>query len=1184
MFSLLANEAAESLRDFLTAVLPEISTNWWGAQVLPSLSFQQQRMVDERGISSLSGLDLAALLRILDKNWFDITAKRPLTNEVRTWTKEMQHIRNKYAHTAGNPPEAEDMYRDLDTLQRFLNAINASSALIESVKARKMGCIGNGTPALQSPAKAEEPSLQERPKTEPVKPSSEFVPGDMVYLKADSSVTGAVIQVITSQPENRYMVFAGNKPVQYYASQLARLDLSTTSNAELIPLDNFHALLTAMQLQHPSLAILYSLHAARVDYIPYQFKPVIKLIRSDRPRLLIADEVGVGKTIEAGLILRELQSRSNLESVLIICPRPLVTEHKWRNEMKRFDEEFAHLDGPTLRFCIDETDKDGCWPARYTKSILPFSLFNEELLTGSDGAKKRKIKGLLDLDPLPHFDLVIVDEAHHLRNPATWLHRGIEFLCSNAEAVVFLSATPVQLGSIDLYVLLNLLRPDLIIDTAVYEHMSAPNPSINQAIELARRGNTDWQLEAAEYLQVAADTEWGKSVLQYNPDFQRIFDLLTDHDLDADERIAFIRDTEKLHTFASIINRTRRRDIGAFTTRKPETVEVTLSPQQQKLHDDLLDIQAQILQQIHGDRNLAFMMTTIRRQAASCIYGLAPFLADILNRRLDVLELDEIDPEIDDISTGISLGDKILDIQRRAEKLDPYDPKLDALVKVVNGKQKMTNNKILLFSSFRHTLSYLLENLQLLDLRIGYIHGGTPDDDRRLQRNRFSLPREDSNALDILLSSEVGCEGLDYQFCDCLINYDLPWNPMRVEQRIGRIDRYGQKSESVAIYNLITSGTVDADIYHRCLWRIGVFRAALGGSEEIIGKLTEEIKGVAENLSLSADERQARLQQLADNEIRIVQEQAELEEQQSDLFGLRVPQNHQDYEVQKAASFWLTPSALQRLIQYFLEDVCGGSQEYILGEKPLKTLRVNQEGREAVLTHYKTFPKKATPMYRDWEKWLKGNNQHLSITFDAKCAAENRDAVFITPVHPLALQAASAINPQHTIYTAFRVSVSGLKSGNYPFAIYHWQMKGIREDVNFQPVCGNLDLSAKFLEYLERGEAIETGPSPIEQSDIDALDVQHHALWTTARLEHISQNLELVRFRRESLKTSHAARIAVLNEQISKATNDKIRLMRKSQLESAENDFARRMAELEQAENQAEITAHPVAFGLMVVE
>lgn len=1179
MFSLLANETAESLRTFLASVLPDIFPNWWDSTVIPALSFQQQRMVEEKQISTLSALDLAALLRILDKSWYDISSKRNLSNEARTWTREMQHIRNKWAHAAGHPPETEDLYRDLDTLQRFLGTIHADISLVEMVKERKQGCLKVASQPSSAP-----PDLPQQ-QHEPV--VTEFALGDLVCLKSDPAVTGAVIQVIHAQPENRYLVFTGTKPTPYYASQLVKCDDTDDKDSEPVPLETFHAHLTALHLQHPGLANLYSLHSARIDYIPYQFKPVMKLIRSDRPRILIADEVGVGKTIEAGLILKELQARRDVSSVLIICPRPLVSENKWRNEMKRFDEDFAHLDGATLRYCIDETDKDGEWPSRYTKSILPFSLFNEELLAGSADGKKRRKKGLLDLDPPPHFDLVIVDEAHHLRNPATWLHRGIEYLCSNAEAVVFLTATPVQLGANDLFVLLNLLRPDYILDSASFQEMSAPNPFINQAIELARHAAVGWGVEAAELLMQAADTSWGKAILQQNPDFQRLFDQLSGTELSDADRISFIRGMERQHTFSNIINRTRRRDIGTFTIRKPETVEVPFTASQLVLHDGLLEVQKQILKQMHGEKSLLFMMTTIRRQAASCIYGLAPLLKDILSRKLDFIELDEIDYELDiSVLDGATLEERILEVMERAEQLDPNDPKLEALQKIIINKQKQPNNKILLFSSFRHTLAYLQDSLKkTIGLRIGYIHGGTPDEERRQQRNRFSLEREDREALDLLLSSEVGCEGLDYQFCDCLVNYDLPWNPMRVEQRIGRIDRYGQKSDTVAIYNLITPGTVDSDIYHRCLWRIGVFHAAIGGSEEIIGKLTSEIRDVAENMTLTDEERQARLQQLSDNEVRIVQEQSELEEQQGELFGLRLPQQKSDDEVEDAKSFWLTPNALIRLVRQYIGLLCGENQEYILGDKPLKTLRTGQEGREALLADFKRLPRKSGSIYRDWEKWLKGSNQHLSITFDAKAATETRSAMFVTPVHPLALQASRAISVDTALHTVFRVKDTSLAPGNYPFAIYHWQKTGIRDDILFQPVVDSPEASRRFMELLADGEELpESSAAMPDKAVFDALDTQHHALWVAAKVEHVSYNSELVRFRRQSLTSSHAARMAILQGVLQSNKDSKIQVMKKSECGRAEADFARRMTELDKAELQVDMTARPVAFGVMVVE
>lgn len=1019
-----------------------------------------------------------------------------------------------------------------------------------------------------------------------LKAAAEFESGQIVLVRSDPTIRGAVISVMPGTPENRIKVFVGGKIQTYYASQLLAEDVQL-DEFEPLPCEQFHAYLTALQIKYPGLSTLYSLNAARVDFIPYQFRPVLKFIRSDRPRLLIADGVGVGKTIEAGLILRELQARRDIRSVLIICPRPLVTERKWMNEMKRFEERFTHIDGGTLRYCINEMDLEGVWPEQYQKVIVPYSLFDEVLLYGSgpDGKRKRQ-KGLLDLDPPPRFDLVIVDEAHHIRNQDTFSHKAVRFFCDHAEAVIFLTATPIQLGSNDLFVLLNTLRSDLIIDQKSFTHMAEPNPCINQAISLARAQDMGWQTRANEALGQAEATAWGQAILRHNPNFINIRSMLLKGDVTNEERVQIIMDMEAMHTFSGVINRTRRRDIGDFTMRKPETVVVPFTPAQQYLHDELLRVQAEIFSRLHGDINVRFMMTTIRRQAASCLFGLAPFLEDILSRRLDELSWEEADntAPAPQRETVVTIQSQIQSLLKNARLLGPDDPKLEALRTVIRDKQKLPNNKVMLFSSFSHTLNYLYRHLSKDVFRVGMIHGETPDVDRVRLRSRFEKPRNNTDSLDVLLFSEIGCEGLDYQFCDCIVNYDLPWNPMRVEQRIGRIDRNGQKSESVSIINLITPGTVDADIYERCLLRIGVFNSALGDGEEILGEITREIRDIAENYTLNEEERRVKLQQLADNKIRLIREQEELEQRQMELFGIRLPEERLRKEIEEASSFWLSSASIRRLVTFYLQKACGKDLEFILGEKPLKTLRLSQEARGILLRDFQQLPRQNSTAYREWENWLKGANPHLLVTFEADCAKQHPEAAFIMPQHPLVRQAAISVNIEKRVVAKLTAQSSDVPAGRYGFAIYQWRFHGLKEDLVLWPVASSEAVTPHLASLLEKAADLTVDDMPeFVQGLWEASDVQHYNLWSEALAKHRQRTLELAEFRRESLSTSHRARIALLEEQRSQAGNEKIQKMRQSQISAAEADYARRIQDLGIAMERAEIIAEPVAYGLIEI-
>ncbi|MCK0101970.1 SNF2-related protein [Pseudohalocynthiibacter sp. F2068] len=1175
--------ASAELAKFLQQELPKLSEYWWEKHVVERLSFQQQRIIEEKRLSKLRELDLAALLRVLDQNWYELANSLQLPREARNWVKELQTVRNKWAHASVEEAHPSEMYRDADTLERLLSLIEAENGAIDAAKAVKDAALDSMT---QRPKEKHEQTNQAS--DTPVEviletPIHLFSVGELVTLRSDNSVIVPVLEVILGGPEIRYRVFQDGSKATYYESQLRAVGGDDDQKPE-ISIEELKARLSALHLLSPSTANLFSLRSGRVNFVPYQYRPVLKLIRSDRPRLLIADEVGVGKTIEAGLVIKELRARMDISSILVICPKALVAERKWQTEMKRFDEEFTHLDGKLLRHCLHETDLEGEWPDKYGKAIVPFSLFDSELIFGKSDRRTRKDRGLLSLDPAPAFDLVIVDEAHHIRNSDTFLHQGVRYFCDNAKAVLLMTATPVQLGRPDLFTLLNVVRPDLVIDEASFEQMAQPNRFINEAVRLCREKADGWQQAAADQLQEAAKTEWGRLFLREETNFQESFDKLQEIDISDTDRVAMTRTLEDLYTFSSIINRTRRRDIGEFTTRKPQTLTVEFSDQQRDLHDTLLGIIAKILARCHGQQNVKFMMTTIRRQAASCLYGLAPLLSDILARKLDqleVIESNDIDDDVD-LSFLEEIRNEIEELLEKADQLDPKDAKIEAFIGALSGKGGLENNKALVFSTFRHTLAYLARHAEAAGLRFGLIHGDVSDEERANLRRRFALPKEDDNALDVLLSSEVGCEGLDFQFCDFLVNYDLPWNPMRVEQRIGRIDRYGQQSEAVSIVNLVTPGTVDADIYQRCLWRIGVFHHAVGGSEEILGEITQEIHDIAESFVLTEEEREKKLKQLADNGIRRIKEEQDLEEKESELFGLNVPKKSWREEIEDAESEWLSPASIKRCLTRYIQSKTGGDTDPLPGEKPLRTLRVSQEVRNALLADFRMIKRGKDISSRNWEKWLKGGDPNLLVTFDQETAAENPSAAHLTVLHPLVRQAARFLEMDEAMYCSLEVA-EGLPPGQHKFALYRWTMHGIKPDEQLVAVATNPVVEAALLKVLHT--AVEPIRTVSQFSfDFDDLDRLHHAKWSAAQANHIAENQKLAEHRVQSLTVSHRARVRTLEDQLSKATNDRIHRMKEAELARANADFERRVRELSSAGNTGDIRAASVMLGTISVQ
>lgn len=570
---------------------------------------------------------------------------------------------------------------------------------------------------------------------------------------------------------------------------------------EPTPASRFGATLTRAKLLGKFANTLFSFRATRTTFRPYQFKPVLKLLQTGKARLLIADEVGLGKTIEAGLIWTELEARGEADRVLIVCPSSLVG--KWKEEMEdRFEFELTELDSTALDSFLERHQQNRL----HTRQAYICSL--ERLRTWG---------GLEDLQAVPpEFDLVIVDEAHSMRNQDTKSYALGTELADWAANLVFLTATPINLHEQDLLNLLELLVPEDYGSSLDLQLRLEPNRIINAVTaRLGEKGADGRQL--MRQLDKLRTTSLGAPLMR-RPDFGLLRDVLATDELTPRDIVDAKRYLAGLNTLSTVITRTKKVEVDDQKAKRTEDRQrVEWTDVESAFYSEY--VQWCVNRAVAMDSNLYFAMQMPLRLASACL----PMARRAV---LDPDAFGEI-TDADSDAAAYRLEPHASLIAAALRLPDDVDTKLDALRKVLRGLHRQ-QRRALLFTHSRPTLAYLADRLGV-EFKVAVMHGGVSREARRHIMRDFR-----AGAYDLVLANRVASEGLDFEFCSAVINYDLPWNPMEIEQRIGRIDRIGQQEETILVVNFVNEKTIDERILARLLDRIDIFESSIGALEPII--------------------------------------------------------------------------------------------------------------------------------------------------------------------------------------------------------------------------------------------------------------------------------------------------------------------------------------------------------------
>ena len=821
----------------------------------------------------------------------------------------------------------------------------------------------------------------------------------------------------SQNPEWSYWVRTEGKRQQVSQDALAPAPVSTDvldlASTEPGSARSFSAMLTYSKLTLGVTDAIFSYKATKSMYLPYQFKPVLKFLNTSAQRMLIADEVGLGKTIEAGLLWTEMAARNQADRVLVVCPSALIG--KWQDEMRqRFGVDLERMDGPALKHLAAKV-AEGNPPKEYAYVV--------SLQTLSRAAAARSL--LTDSDFTT--DLCIVDEAHQMRNRGTAANSVGEDLSLWAPALVLLTATPLNLGNHDLLTLIQLLMPGEVRDLRDLEQRIAHHEPLQNIVRsVADRGisNADRRI----WLGEIARSPLGSALVRRTA-YQDLAELLSSDQLSVEQIPQLRHACSQLHGLSAVISRTKKSDVRQDRTiRNAVPIEVDWTNAERNFYDAYKEWVRQVARQNAIPTGFALQMPL--RLAGSCLRATA---LTVLYRISIVAESTEDGWELEsEPAPGTMLGAAVPppELVAYAQAVLTVDRKFDALSRRLRTPQ-FTGHQALLFTFFRNTADYLTRRLAREGFRVASLHGGVSTDDRARIMADFR-----DGVYDIVVATKVASEGLDFEFCSVVINYDLPWNPMEVEQRIGRIDRLGQKADKINILNLVTPGTIETDIFLRLMYRTRVFEHAVGELDPILGDKFEEASKAVLEFNLTEAERQRRI----DQSLMAAEQRRADDAAVSDAAGLL--QAGEDYgidaiEQRISRGRYLGQLELAALVAEWTESRGGSTAIDEVAQR--LTVVFSDEMRLAVVAWRRSL--------RDAPGRIRELETALSVTFTLDPEeARTKDMRLLSGGHPLVKTAShNAEESRITRFGNLRVpAAGGCPPGLYALAIASVQWHGLR--------------------------------------------------------------------------------------------------------------------------------------------